>query len=78
LRESGELNAIGVANVVNMYDPSLVTLGGGVALNNQEEVLGPIRRRLPRHAINRPPKVMITPLGDDAGLLGALSLVFAK
>lgn len=72
--EMGKLNALGVANVVNMFDPSLITIGGGVALNNRELVLGPIRGLLPSLAINRVPRVVITPLGDDAGLMGGLAL----
>jgi glucokinase len=74
--EMGRLNAIGVANVVDLYDPSLVTIGGGVALANGELVLKPIRDLVPEYAINRAPRIMITPLGDDAGLLGGLSLAF--
>jgi glucokinase len=78
VEEMGRLNSFGVANVVNMYDPSLITIGGAVALNNQELVLGPIRQLVPKNAINRVPEIVITQLGDDAGLLGALSLAFGS
>lgn len=74
--EIGKLNAIGVANVVDAFDPEIVTIGGGVALNNPEAILPPIVKHLKAYAINRPPDVRITPLGDDAGLLGALSVPF--
>lgn len=74
--EMGRLNSLGMADVVDMFDPSLITIGGGVALNNQELVLGPIRQLVPKNAINRVPEIVITPLGDDAGLIGALSLAF--
>jgi len=74
--EVGRLNAIGVANIADAYDPELVTIGGGVALNNPERVLSPIRKMAGDYAINRVPEVRITPLGDDAGLLGALSASF--
>ena len=74
--EVGRLNAIGVANITDAYDSELVTIGGGVALNNPERVLSPIRRMAGDYAINRVPDVRITPLGDDAGLLGALSVSF--
>lgn len=76
VEEMGRLNAIGFANVVNVFDPSLITVGGGVALNNRELVMGPIRRLVPAYAVNRVPDIIITPLGDKAGLLGALSLAF--
>lgn len=72
----GKLNALGVANVVNMFDPTLITIGGGVALSNPELVIRPIRELLPKYTVNRVPEVMPTPLGDDACMLGALSLAF--
>jgi glucokinase len=78
VEEMGRLNSLGVADVVNMFDPSLITVGGGVALNNQELVLGPIRQLVPKNTINRVPKIIITPLGDDVGLLGALSLALGS
>jgi glucokinase len=62
---------------VNTYDPSLITIGGGVALNNQEAIIEPIRKLVPRNAINRVPEIIITPLGDDAGLMGAISCVLS-
>ena len=77
-REMGRLNAVGVATTVNLYDPSLITIGGAVALNNAELVLEPIRKLVPTYAINRPPRIILTPLGDDVGLLGALCLAFLK
>jgi len=74
--EVGRLNAIGVANIADAYDPELVTIGGGVALNNPERVISPIRKMAGDYAINTVPAVRITPLGDDVGLLGALSVSF--
>ena len=76
VEEAGRLNAIGVANVADAYDPELVTIGGGVALNNPERVLSPIKKLVGEYAINRVPEVRITPLGDNAGLLGALAVTF--
>lgn len=76
VEEAGRYNAIGIANVVNVYDPSLITMGGSVTLNNAELVLEPIIRMAPNYAINRMPRIEITPLGDDVGLYGAVALAF--
>jgi glucokinase len=76
IAEVGRLNAIGVANVTDAFDPEIVTIGGGVALNNPDAILSPIRKHVEEYAINRAPEVKITPLGDDAGLLGALSVAY--
>jgi glucokinase len=76
VEEVGRLNAIGVANITDSFDPEIVTIGGGVGLNNADAILRPIKRHIEEYAINRAPEVRITPLGDDAGLLGALAVVF--
>ena len=76
LKEVGRLNAIGVANVTDAFDPEIVTVGGGVALNNPDAVLTPIRSLVGDYAINSTPDIMVTKLGDDVGLLGALSVSF--
>ncbi len=72
--EVGKINAVGVADIVNAYDPELITIGGSVALNNPELILTPIQRYVARHVINRLPEIMITPLGGDIVLYGALAL----
>lgn len=74
VEEVGRVNAVGVADIVNAYDPELITIGGSVALNNPELILKPIRRHVARHVINRLPEIMITPLGEDIVLYGALAL----
>jgi len=72
----GVLNSIGFACVVDAYDPSLITVGGSIALRNEKLVIDPIRRGVKEHARNRVPEIMITPLGDDVVLYGALAMVF--
>jgi len=73
VEEIGVLNAIGFANVINAYDPSLITVGGTVTLKNKKTVLHPIRKHVKDYVINRIPRIMVTPLGDDIGLYGALA-----
>ncbi|MCW3990494.1 MAG: ROK family protein [Candidatus Bathyarchaeota archaeon] len=73
VEELGRVNAVGFANVVNAYDPELITIGGSIALNNPELILEPILENIDRHLINRMPRIMITPLGEDVVLYGALS-----
>lgn len=73
VKEIGVLNAIGFANVINAYDPSLITVGGTVMLKNKKMVLHPITKHVKDYVINRIPKIMVTPLGDDVGLYGAIA-----
>ena len=72
----GGLNSVGFACVVDAYDPSLITVGGSIALRNENLVIDPIRRGVKEHARNRVPEIKITPLRDDVVLYGALAMVF--
>ena len=73
VNEIGVLNAIGFANVINVYDPSLITVGGTVTLKNKKMILSPIKKYVKDYAVNRVPKITVTPLADDAGLYGAVA-----
>jgi glucokinase len=75
VKEIGILNAIGFANAINAYDPSLITVGGTVTLKNKKLILSPIKKYVKDYAVNRVPKIMITPLGEDVGIYGAVAAV---
>lgn len=70
----GKVNAIGFADIVNAFDPELISIGGAVALRNPKLILNPIEENIEMHLINRKPEIRITPLGEDAVLNGALVL----
>lgn len=70
------LNAIGFACVIDAYDPDLITVGGSVTLNNPGLVIDPIKRNVKEHARNRIPEIVLTPLGEDIVLYGALASIF--
>ncbi len=74
----GELNAVGFACVNDAYDPSLITVGGSVTLNNVELVIEPIAKHIGEHSRNRIPEIVDTPLGEDIVLYGALAIVFQQ
>ncbi|MEM2308811.1 MAG: ROK family protein [Sulfolobales archaeon] len=65
-----EVDAAGVGSAINVYDPEVVTIGGSIALRNPE-FFRLIERRIGRYTINRAPRVLLTPLGDDAVVIGA-------
>ncbi|MEM2568985.1 MAG: ROK family protein [Candidatus Bathyarchaeia archaeon] len=78
VERTGILNAIGFACVVDAYDPSIITVGGSVTLNNPDLVINPIKQHISEHARNRVPEIVLTPLGEDAVLYGALASVFHR
>jgi len=74
--EIGKLNAIGFANVINVYDPSLITVGGTVVMMNKNLLINPMKKYIGDYVLNRMPKIRITPLGEDICLYGAAAIVF--
>ena len=73
VEEIGKINAVGFADIVNVFDPELITVGGSIALNNPQLILDPIKKGIYQYLINRKPEIQITPLGEDVVLYGALA-----
>jgi glucokinase len=78
LRRAGTALGLGLSNVVNIFDPEVIVLGGSVARAG-EPLLGPCRDELARRTQaqrRRPMRLAITSLGRDAGIIGAAALAF--
>ena len=69
--------ATGVINMVNIFQPEVVCIGGGVSKEG-ETLLGPIRERLEAERYSRYSEKQSTlctaQLGNDAGVIGAACL----
>lgn len=67
-----------VANVVNLLDPKLVVIGGGLVARMGEAYVAPVRRTAHKYFIRQEDthRIKIVPgtLGDNAGALGAVVL----
>lgn len=77
LNVNGYFNALGITNLVNAFDPEAVIIGGGVSFNG-EYFFQPLNKALRIFKLLNPQQtIAIIPAGcrQDAGLLGALSLV---
>ena len=66
-------NAVGVTNVINVYDPELITLGSSVVLNNVDLVVEAIKEKVGGYVMNRLPEIRVTPLAGDVVLYGAIA-----
>ena len=76
MAEVGRALGIALAGLVNVFNPSSVVLGGGVALAG-EILLRPTVEEARRRAFRRPfedCRFSLSTLGADAGLFGALAL----
>jgi len=74
--EVTRFNVAGFESVVNLYDPEIVVIGGSVALNNVDLVVEPVKSALGsgKGLLTESPRIVTTPLGDDAVLLGAVAI----
>lgn len=76
LDREGELIGIGLLNMLNMYSPELILVGGGVVINNPQ-LLERAQQVIQERAFEvfRDVPVRLAALGDQAGLLGAVALI---
>ncbi len=80
LRRAGVYLAIGLSNVVNVFDPEAIVLGGSV-IRAGEPFLGTARDRLASmlsQQRRRPVRLDVSSLGNDAGLIGAAALALEE
>jgi glucokinase len=73
LRIYGERVGVGIANLMNTFDPDEVVLGGGVSAAG-DLVLGPaeeVARRLTLPGVGTRTHIRIARFGNDAGMRGA-------
>ena len=68
---------LGVANLVNIFDPEMVILGGSLSIVG-EYMLPAIRAAVHQSGLNMPrPEVLVglSAFGSDASVMGAVALV---
>lgn len=62
---------IGVANLVNLYDPEAVVFTGGLARSSWDLIGSYLEAEVADQALNNTVRLLLTELGDDAGITGA-------
>jgi glucokinase len=76
LRRAGKYLGIGMSNLVNVFDPLVIVLGGSV-VRAGEPYLGPARDTLTEMLTaqkRRAVRLDVSTLGNDAGIVGAAAL----
>jgi glucokinase len=80
LAEAMNYLGIGMANLVDLFNPQLIVIGGGLT-NIGEALFGPVRRAIDRRALRSlAQRVRVVPaaLGDKVGVLGAAAVALAQ
>lgn len=82
LEEAGYWLGVGIATLVNAFDPARVLIGGGAGVNAGERFLAAARRsaqdRIMGAAHREIPDIVLAELGDDAGVVGAGLLALSE
>ena len=81
LGETADYLGAGVANLINLFNPELVVLGGWAAVILGESLLPRVRASAARHALRQPfgqARIELGELGEDAVALGAATLPLAQ
>ncbi len=72
---------VGLASLVNLMDPEVIILAGGISARAGDIVLGPTRAVLAQHAfgssLRELPPLVLAQLGADAGIVGAGTLALS-
>ena len=78
--ETGEYLGIALANLINIYNPEIVIIGGGVAQAGKL-LFEPIRRTVRKRALPGPAKlakIVSSQLGENVSTIGAAALALEK
>lgn len=79
VEEAARYLGTAIANAVNLIDPAVVVVGGGVA-ELGEVLMSPLREQYRAHALapERQAKIAPAALGYDAGVIGAVAVAFTE
>lgn len=75
--ETCEALACGITSIVNLFEPELVVLGGGV-VRTGEQLLGPVRTLVERDVMNASVAIVATEFGDAVGVVGAAAVAYER
>jgi len=71
--EVNRWNRIGLETIIRAYAPFIISIGGSVAVHNPDAVIAPLRTAIDHAPITTAPDIRLSPLGNEAPLLGAVA-----
>jgi glucokinase len=78
--ETTDALACGLTSIVNLFEPELVVLGGGVSTTG-EQLIGPVRERVRAEAMGASGKaaqIVQSALGNQVGVVGAAAIAYER
>ncbi|MNP23326.1 Glucokinase [compost metagenome] len=80
MHETGTLLGFGLANVINLYNPEVIIVGGGMSVAG-DRLLHKVRETTAQHALklsNQACKIQVAQLGGKAGMIGAATYAIER
>ncbi len=80
MKETGEYLGTGVANIINLFNPELVIIGGGVTKAGNL-IFEPLKKAVQKRAFSvsaKVAKIVPVSLGKDCTVIGAATMVFKE
>lgn len=80
LQQTGEFIGIGLTNLIHIFNPALIVLGGGVS-KAEQFILPPIQQEIEKRSLTNAAKeteVFISDLEDNATILGTVALLLVE
>jgi len=77
LEEAGNYLGIGIANLINIMDPELVLVGGGVSRAG-DYVFASLRQAVTSKTMESPPPISSVKLGEETGAIGSTVLILEE
>jgi len=80
MKDMGSMLGIGIANLINIFNPEMIVIGGGVK-DAWQLFINATNQEIMRRAFQVPAertRVVPTSLGDDAGMVGAAAVALQK
>src|SRR5581483_7695908 len=81
IRDAAEALGVGLVNIINIFNPEIIVLGGGLTQMDEALLIEPARRIVDARAMRIPykdVKIVKSQLGPDVGLIGAGALVYSR
>ena len=80
MRDMGRMLGIGIANLINIFNPDMIVIGGGVK-DAWQLFIGATHQEVMRRAFQVPAErteIVPSMLGDDAGVVGAAAVALER
>lgn len=78
MKKVKELNKVGFKNIIDLYNPEVIWLGGAVALNHYDTIVADVLDEVETEIVNEMPEFDTCSLGDEAVIHGLRAVCNGK